>query len=112
MAIVFTGDEFGEGAEFILNTLQQQHVRASFFLTGNFYRNRSFTNIIHKLKVAGNYIGAHSNKHLLYCDWTRRDSLLVSKDSFTSDLKRNYAEMTRFGIRSSSAKYFLPPYEW
>jgi len=38
--------------------------------------------------------------------------LLVTKDSFIRDLKANYAEMKKFGIAQSSAKYFLPPYEW
>jgi peptidoglycan/xylan/chitin deacetylase (PgdA/CDA1 family) len=46
----------------------------------------------------------------LYCDWTKRDSLLVSKDSFATDLKKNYAAMKSFGIKK--APFFLPPFEW
>jgi peptidoglycan/xylan/chitin deacetylase (PgdA/CDA1 family) len=49
---------------------------------------------------------------LLYCDWTKRDSLLVTKEQFTTDLLRNYAKMKRFGIDKKDAPYFLPPYEW
>ena len=37
---------------------------------------------------------------------------MVSKEEFLSDLNKNYAEMARFGIKKSDAKYFLPPYEW
>jgi endoglucanase len=48
----------------------------------------------------------------LYCDWTKRDSLLVSKEVFKSDLVKNYAELARFSISKTSAHYFLPPYEW
>jgi endoglucanase len=64
------------------------------------------------LKKDGHYLGPHSDKHLLYCDWTRRDSLLVTKKQFTGDLLENYRKMNAFGIRKTEARYFLPPYEW
>lgn len=64
------------------------------------------------LKDNKNYLAPHSDKHLLYCDWTKRDSLLVSKDTFTKDLLRNYSMMSRFGLHEEDAPYFLPPYEW
>jgi len=112
MAIVFTGDEFGEGGESIIKTLQQQKIKASFFLTGRFYRNLSFVRIIRQLKMNGNYLGPHSDQHLLYCDWNRRDSLLVTKNEFQKDLDNNYEAMQVFGIKRKNARYFLPPYEW
>ncbi|HET8754107.1 MAG TPA: hypothetical protein VFM59_07070, partial [Salinimicrobium sp.] len=31
---------------------------------------------------------------------------------FRQDLRANYAEMKRFGIKKEDAFYFLPPYEW
>ena len=110
IALVFTGHEFADGGELIAKTLEQQKIKASFFFTGDFYNNPSFKNIITKLKKNGNYLGAHSNKHLLYADWIKRDSLLVTKQEFTNDLKMNYAAMKKLGI--SNAAYFLPPYEW
>lgn len=112
MAIVFTGDEFGDGGEFISKTLQQENAKASFFLTGRFYRNPAFRKIIQQLKVDGNYLGSHSNEHLLYCDWSKRDSLLVSKSQFKNDLQKSYDELKRFGVSKTSAHFFLPPYEW
>ena len=112
MAIVFTGDSFADGGEYILKTLKAQKVKASFFLTGNFYRNSAFLSLIQKLKSAGHYLGAHSDQHLLYCDWTKRDSLLVTKKQFRDDLEKNYAEMKKIGVERSSARYFLPPFEW
>jgi peptidoglycan/xylan/chitin deacetylase (PgdA/CDA1 family) len=112
IALVFTGDEFAEGGNFIANTLAEQKIKASFFLTGKFYRNTAFRKIIEKLKQNGNYLGAHSNEHLLYCDWQKRDSLLVSKQQFNTDLMKNYAEMSGFGIQKNKSNYFLPPYEW
>jgi endoglucanase len=48
----------------------------------------------------------------LYCDWNKRDSLLVTKDEFTNDLDANYRVMLNFHINKNEAKYFLPPYEW
>ena len=48
----------------------------------------------------------------MYCDWGKRDSLLVTKAQFTKDLQRNYRMMSRFGIREENAPFFLPPYEW
>jgi peptidoglycan/xylan/chitin deacetylase (PgdA/CDA1 family) len=112
IALVFTGDEFAEGGNFIANTLAEQKIKASFFLTGRFYRNTQFRKVIEKLKHDGNYLGAHSNEHLLYCDWQKKDSLLVTQQQFKTDLLKNYSEMAGFGIQKDQAKYFLPPYEW
>jgi peptidoglycan/xylan/chitin deacetylase (PgdA/CDA1 family) len=112
MAIVFTGDEFGEGGDFILKSLAQQNIKASFFLTGKFYRNPSFQKTIKQLRASGHYLGAHSDHHLLYCDWLKRDSLLVTRKEFIDDLDANYEAMGKFGIRKEEAGYFLPPYEW
>jgi peptidoglycan/xylan/chitin deacetylase (PgdA/CDA1 family) len=112
VALVFTGDEFGEGSNFILQTLQHQKTKASFFFTGRFYRNPSFKKAIQQLRKDDHYLGAHSNEHLLYCDWAKRDSLLVTKQQFTDDLEENYKELNRFGISKEKAHFFLPPYEW
>jgi peptidoglycan/xylan/chitin deacetylase (PgdA/CDA1 family) len=112
IALVFTGDEFGEGAVQIAKTLEKEKVKASFFLTGNFYRQPAFEDAIKQFKRAGHYLGAHSNRHLLYCDWKKRDSLLVSKAQFDEDLAKNYEAMAKFGIGKKDTKFFLPPYEW
>lgn len=60
----------------------------------------------------GHYLGAHSDKHLLYADWTKRDSLLVSEEEFKRDLMNNYSEMEEYGVEKEDAPFFLPPYEW
>jgi endoglucanase len=110
--LVFTGDTFGEGGEFIANALRKKDAKASFFLTGNFYRNLSFTPVIKKLKKEGHYLGPHSDKHLLYCSWTNRDSLLVTRQEFEDDLLANYGAMKKFEITMEMAPFFIPPYEW
>jgi peptidoglycan/xylan/chitin deacetylase (PgdA/CDA1 family) len=112
IALVFTGDEFGDGGMAIRRTLRAHRIHASFFLTGNFYSNPAFTTLIRTLKKDGHYLGPHSDKHLLYADWTKRDSLLVTQDDFTADLRENYRRMAGFGISLKDAPYFLPPYEW
>lgn len=112
IALVFTGDEYAEGADSILTALKEENVKASFFFTGRFYSNSAFKNIINRIKKDGHYMGPHSNKHLLYCDWNKRDSLLVSKEDFSHDLLVNLDIMRGAGINISKSKFFLPPYEW
>lgn len=112
LALVFTGDEFADGGKNILAVLKSQKIPGSFFLTGNFYRNPDFKKLIYSLKSEGHYLGAHSDKHLLYCDWVNRDSLLVTKEEFIRDLENNNRVMKKFGISKKEAPYFLPPYEW
>ena len=112
IALVFTGDEFGDGGNYISKVLQQEKIHGSFFLTGSFYRNKSFKKMLKELKQNGNYLGSHSDKHLLYCDWEKRDSLLVTHQQFTEDLDNAYKELKHWGIEKNQAHYFLPPYEW
>ncbi len=109
---MFTGDEFADGGEVIRKALKDNSVPASYFLTGNFYSNEEFKPLLRNLKKDGHYLGAHSDKHLLYADWTKRDSLLVSKEEFNRDLLKNYERMAGFGVKKNHAPYFLPPYEW
>ena len=112
IALVFTGHEFAEGGNFIAATLEKEKINASFFFTGDFYRNNSFQKIIQRLKSDGDYLGGHSDKHLLYCDWNKRDSTFVTKEEFRKDLSQCYEEMKKFSIKKEDAHYFLPPYEW
>jgi len=68
--------------------------------------------VILHLNLEGHYLGVHSDQHLLYCDWNKRDSLLVTRNLFMKDLYANYEGMKRFNISKAEAPYFLPPYEW
>ena len=112
LSIVFTGGDYGEGGEHILKVLRERNSKASFFFTGDFYRNPDFKEIIQQAKMDGHYLGAHSDKHLLYCPWSNRDSLLVNESEFLVDLRNNYLEMQKFGIEDADAPLFMPPYEW
>lgn len=112
LALVFTGDEFGEGTSHIREVLHRQGIKGSFFFTGRFYRNPDFADDIRALAADGHYLGAHSDQHLLYCSWEKRDSLLVTRDEFARDVLDNYTEMARFGVNREDAPYFMPAYEW
>lgn len=112
ISLIFSGHEFADGYETISRTLKKLNIKASFFFTGDFYRQPDFAKVIKGLKSDGHYLGAHSDKHILYCSWEKRDSLLVSKTAFLHDLKNNYSEMKKFGIKKNQASFYLPPYEW
>jgi endoglucanase len=120
IALVFTGHEFAEGGEFIANTFAKEKIKASFFFTGDFLNNYSNYKLINRLRKENHFLGNHSDKHLLYCDWKNRDSLLVDQYDFYDDL---FGPMERLGHlaedpRNPSApskpftRFFLPPYEW
>ncbi|MGE5363911.1 MAG: glycoside hydrolase family 9 protein [Bacteroidota bacterium] len=110
--LVFTGHEFADGGTTIINVLKKHNIKASFFFTGDFYRNPKFASVIYDLKKNGHYLGAHSDKHVLYNDWTKRDSTLVTKEQYLTDVRDNYKEMEKFGVKKEQARYFLPAYEW
>lgn len=112
IALIFTAHDLADGAEVITDTLKAHKIKSSFFFTGGFYRTEAFKPAINKLLADGHYLGAHSNRHLLYNDWTKDKKRLVSKDEFVNDLRANYAEMAKFGISKKDAPYFIPPYEW
>lgn len=112
VALVFTGHEFADGGAFIQQVLKKHRIKASFFFTGDFYRNKQFQPLIQQLKQDGHYLGAHSDTHLLYCDWNKRDSLLITQEQFTNDLLANMDAMHQLGINPQQARFFLPPFEW
>lgn len=110
--LLFSGDEYADGAEHVLNVLGTMKVKGYFFLTGNFLRNPDFRGIVERIINDGHYLGPHSDKHLLYVPWEKRDSLLISHDGFIEDLTRNMEEIERFGVDPSAVNLFLAPYEW
>jgi endoglucanase len=113
VALVFTGDEFGDGLNTIAGTLAKQKVSGSFYFTGRFYRNRNFQPGITSLYKAGNLMGMHSDQHLLYADWNKRNNTLVTKDSLFTDLGNNETAMKQAGIDEKDwRQFFIPPYEW
>ncbi len=113
LALVFTGDEFGEGAGAILDALKDRRLKASFFVTGNFLRDPKLRPEVERMVAEGHYVGPHSDGHLLYCDWNQRDKSLVTQAEFVADLETNLAALHGLGALPRDAPvYFIPPYEW
>ena len=110
--LVFSADEYGEGAYQILKTLSRKKIKGSFFLTGNFLRKPKFENTVKRMIADHHYVGPHSDRHLLYAPWDKRDSTLVTHKQFDDDISANLEQLGRFGILPEFVKYFLPPYEW
>ncbi len=110
--LIFSAHEYAEGGKIILQTLKKYNAKASFFLTGTFYANPENQKLINAMIDGGHYVGGHSDNHLLYADWVKRDSSLVSKKELSDDLKANYLKMAVFGLSPETQNVFLPPYEW
>lgn len=111
LALVFTGDQFAEGAATILDVLRRRRAPAALFLTGRFLREPDFRAAVAKAHDQGHDIGPHSDQHLLYASWDRPPKLLVSRDRFRADLDANVREIARFVRGPERFPYFLPPYE-
>ncbi|HOT97861.1 MAG TPA: polysaccharide deacetylase family protein [bacterium] len=112
LALIFTGGDFADGGPFIRQTLADKGIQAGFFFTGDFYRDPAKSELIRALIRDGHYLGPHSDQHLLYAAWEKRDSSLVTREQFTADLLANYAAMAPFGLPNYPERYFIPPYEW
>lgn len=111
IALVFTGDTFAEGGGIILNELARRHARASFFLSGNFLANTNFAPLVRRIIADGNYVGPHSDKHLLFCDWSKSAKTLVTRAEFRADLTANLAKIEGFGVKRADIHFFLPAFE-
>ena len=112
IALEFTGHEFAEGGPVILDELARRGARASFFLTGDFLRTEAFAPLIRRIVADGHYLGPHSDKHLLYCDWEARGNTLVTREAFVRDVDDNLRAIEAFGVPRSRARYWVPAYEW
>lgn len=105
--LCFTGHDYVDGFTHVLRVLEKHRIHGSFFLTGDFVRNHG--DLAERIADAGHFIGAHSDKHLLYCAWENRDSLLHSPQEISQDIADNLKVLKGLGI---SPSYFMPPYEW
>lgn len=113
LALVCTGDEYGESAAAILDTLKQRKIKAAFFVTGNFLRSPTLRPIVQRAIAEGHYVGPHSDSHPLYASWDQRDKSLVTAKQFESDLRKNIVDLRAIGaLRDNPPVYFIPPYEW
>ncbi len=111
IALVFTGGDYADGAEHILDTLARLRVKAGMFVTGDFIRKPENTPFLRRAVAEDHYVGPHSDRHLLYASWEEREKSLVTQDAFEQDLRRNIADLQALGALRGDV-YFIPPYEW
>ena len=112
IALEFTGGSFGEGGGHILDVLDDHDIKASFFFTGDFFRNPEFDPMIKRIVREGHYLGIHSDSHPLYCPWDNRDKTLVTKEEFDKDIEKSRKHLVRFNVDPEENIYWIPPYEW
>ncbi len=110
--LIFSADSTYEGTSLILDVLKKRNLKGSFFLTGNFLREKERKSIIERIINENHYVGCHSDRHILYASWGTPSVSLVTTDSVKNDYMRNVAEFAKYGISSNQMRYFLPPYEW
>lgn len=111
IALAFTGHEYAEGGETILNELRRHRAKAAFFLTGKFVGNPELQPLVKRLAADGHYFSVHSDQHLLYCSWDRERKTLVSREEFQADLETNFERYERLKLNAHAGRYFIPPYE-
>lgn len=109
--LIFSAHEYGDGLRKIRDGLKNNGIKGAFFLTGDFLRNKNNTEVVMNLITDGHVIGPHSDRHLLYCDWNKRDSTLITKEEFFEDIKNNLLELKNLGVPLNHIKYFLPSFE-
>lgn len=110
ITLVFTADQWADGADDIISALKKNKIKGAFFFTGRFFELHA--DVVRRLVADGHYVGSHSYGHLLYAPWENRDSMLITKQQFMDDMRRSYATLARFGITEAKAPFFIPPYEY
>ncbi len=109
IALAFTGHEFAEGGETILDELKEHQARASFFFTGDFMVNTNFDRIIGRIINENHLLGPHSDKHLLYCSWEKDRKTLVTREQFRADLENNREKIRKAADRLDEREPPAPP---
>ncbi|MEQ9459357.1 MAG: polysaccharide deacetylase family protein [Phycisphaeraceae bacterium] len=112
IALVFTGGHHGEGTPFILDTLADKKVKASFFPTGDYLAIPEYQPHVQRMIAEGHLVGPHGHAHLLLAPWDNRDESLVTEAEFKNDLKRNINQLHDLGVPDRFPTYFIPPYQW
>lgn len=108
LCLIFTGGEFAEGVPTILDVCKSRGLPASFFVTGDFLRLHS--DAAKEIIAAGQLLGPHGDRHLLYCSFDERSKSLVTQEAFRADLKKNLDDLKMLG--APSTRFFIPPFEW
>ena len=93
LALIFTGGDYGEGSEHILDTLAKHDVKASFFVTGDYLRKPEHDAPLKRMVCDGHYLGPQSDAHPLYAPWEDRSKTLVTEQAFRADMRKNIDDL-------------------
>lgn len=111
ITLMFSGNNYNDGIKKIQKALVDTKVKASFFLSGNFLRKSKNKSFVKRMIKEGHYIGAHSDQYPLYAQKDKKNEMLISREAFMADLKRNFELLEKFELNKVDANFFLPPYE-
>jgi len=112
MSLIFTGGDYGEGTEIVLDALEKHGIRGSFYFTGDFLKSPVHLEYIERMLAGGHVVGPHGHAHLLYAPWEDRSKTLVTQEEFSEDLRKNVEELSRLGVLCEDMVWWIPPYEW
>lgn len=112
IALMFTGGEWGQGTEFILDELARRGIKAAFYFTGDYLKTPAFRPGLLRMVAEGHLVGPHGHAHLLYTPWDDRSRTLVTREEFVADLRRNIEDVVALGIPREQVIWWVPPYEW
>jgi peptidoglycan/xylan/chitin deacetylase (PgdA/CDA1 family) len=112
LALIFTGGDYGEGTETILDTLKQHNLQGAFFVTGAYLAQPAHKPLLKRIVAEGHLLGPHSHGHLLYASWEDRNQSLVTEEQFKADLQKNLDEIAAYTGTQAGPIYFVPPFEW
>jgi len=84
IALIFTGGSYGEGADHILDILDRQGAKASFFVTGDFTSQEIHRDVLRRMVREGHYL-ARTRRRI--CS-TRRGRIEKSRSSARKSFAR------------------------
>ena len=116
--LIFTGHfkddgsfENFDGAEFVVNVLNEHGVKGSFFPTGIVHDQEQYQQVLRDIVAQGHYLSGHSFAHLLLHPKEDRNVNLVSADSIAYDDLKMQAVLQRLGLSFDQYIWMVPPYE-
>ena len=119
--LIFTGhhsqDDDGyfenfDGAEFVLNTLNEHDIKGSFFPTGVCFEVEKYKPVLSNIVAGGHYLSGHSFAHLFLCSYEDRNENLVTRDSIVNDNVKLERVLQELGLTKDQYVWLVPPYEY
>ena len=118
--LIFTGhhsqDDDGyfenfDGAEFVLNTLNEHGIKGSFFPTGVCFEVEKYKPVLRNIVAGGHYLSGHSYAHLYLCSDGDPKENLVTLDSIANDNVKLERVLQEVGLAKEQYLWLVPPYE-